>query len=147
MERLTDRWRNADTDDFIAYHLKQNTGFEWNRALKKLGQYEDAEEEGRLIILPCKPGDTVFTVKNYWSTCHMGEIKDDYSCAGCEEEFCDSKRMYRIEESIFNREDIMLNCFLWGTFGKTVFTTREAAEQRKAELERDEHDLNHKGGQ
>ena len=31
-------------------------------ALKKLAELEDAEEEKRIIPLPCKPGDTVYTL-------------------------------------------------------------------------------------
>lgn len=34
----------------------------------KLGKYEDMEEQGRLMIFPCKPGDTVYVpsgINNY----------------------------------------------------------------------------------
>lgn len=31
---------------------------------EKLGEYEDLEEQGRLLILPCKVGDTVYLIKN-----------------------------------------------------------------------------------
>ena len=33
----------------------------FEKLLNKLGSYEDAEEEGRLIELPCALGDTVYT--------------------------------------------------------------------------------------
>lgn len=33
-------------------------------ALKKLADYEDLEEQGRLIKLPCKVGDTVYFIKD-----------------------------------------------------------------------------------
>ena len=32
--------------------------------LEKLTEYETAEEEGRLVVLPCKVGDTVYVIKN-----------------------------------------------------------------------------------
>ncbi len=32
--------------------------------LEKLGKYEDAEEQGLLLRLPCKVGDTVYLIKN-----------------------------------------------------------------------------------
>ena len=32
--------------------------------MEKLTDYEDAEEQGRLIKLPCKVGDTVYLIKN-----------------------------------------------------------------------------------
>lgn len=31
-------------------------------AMEKLADYEDAEEQGRLVILPCKIGDTLYEV-------------------------------------------------------------------------------------
>ena len=30
----------------------------------KLGTYEDMEEQGKMLILPCKPGDTVYLLVN-----------------------------------------------------------------------------------
>lgn len=41
------------------------------RLLDKLAAYEDAEEQGRLIILPCKVGDSVFILTNG----HIYEVK------------------------------------------------------------------------
>jgi len=34
-----------------------------NKVLRKLAAYEDAEEQGRLIVLPCKAGDTVYQLR------------------------------------------------------------------------------------
>lgn len=34
----------------------------WREIYKKLAQYEDAEEQGRLIVLLCKVGDTVYVL-------------------------------------------------------------------------------------
>ena len=33
-------------------------------AMEKLADYEDAEEQGRYVKLPCKVGDTVYLIKN-----------------------------------------------------------------------------------
>ena len=35
------------------------------KALEKLAHYEDLEEAGRLIELPCKIGDTVYGIRRY----------------------------------------------------------------------------------
>ena len=35
-----------------------------NECVKKLAEYENAEEEGRLVVLPCKVGDTVYVIEN-----------------------------------------------------------------------------------
>jgi len=50
-------------------------------------------EAGRLVRLPCKPGDTVYDL--WYSPCHHGETHPDSSgCCGCEDE-CDMKRVVR----------------------------------------------------
>lgn len=36
----------------------------WRAIYDKLAVYEDAEEQGRLLILPCKIGRTVYVIKN-----------------------------------------------------------------------------------
>ena len=35
------------------------------KAIRKLAHYEDAEEQGRLIILPCKEGDTIYKIVKF----------------------------------------------------------------------------------
>lgn len=47
--------RQNDEQDFDLWEID---------VIKKLAAYEDAEEQGRLVILPCKVGDTVYVVKN-----------------------------------------------------------------------------------
>ena len=51
--------------------------------VNRLGAYEDAEEEGRLFIVPCKPGDVIYEVEVFehpeWN-CHVrGFIVQDVS--------------------------------------------------------------------
>ena len=53
MERLTKRL----PDDLGTVPVE---GYGWPEIAAKLAQYEDAEEQGRLIILPNKIGDHVF---------------------------------------------------------------------------------------
>lgn len=49
------------------------------RAYNKLGEYEDLEEDGKLLKLPCKPGDTVYAVTHpiniYGVDCEESEIQ------------------------------------------------------------------------
>lgn len=42
-------------------HLVDNSESGMNQAIKKLAEYETAEEEGRLVVLPC---DTVYFIWN-----------------------------------------------------------------------------------
>ena len=50
---------------------------EWNRnVLQKLAEYETAEEEGRLVILPkCNIGDTVYLPIDFQNKIYTGEIE------------------------------------------------------------------------
>lgn len=58
MERLTVKAHKILETAGIKYSLKySDKGFE---LLNKLGEYEDAEEQGLLLRLPCKVGQTVY---------------------------------------------------------------------------------------
>lgn len=56
MERLTNSNKEIPT-------LVDNAEY-WLMVYFKLKDYEDLEEQGRLIKLPCKVGDTVYLIKN-----------------------------------------------------------------------------------
>lgn len=70
MERLTEWYDDGKSKGIM---VKESYGekvlktlfSEWDEgylAMCKLKQYEDMEEQGEMIILPCKPGDTVYTI-------------------------------------------------------------------------------------
>ena len=58
MERLTERIDNVP-DGESGVWVKQH---DYISAAEKLADYEDAEEQGLLLRLPCKVGDTVWVV-------------------------------------------------------------------------------------
>lgn len=67
MERLTDRTRNYDGTAvskkslIIEHGMRKGTPSAYCYAIvTKLADYEDAEEQGLLLRLPCKVGDTVY---------------------------------------------------------------------------------------
>ena len=70
MERLTDK--NAVGNYFYPKCFEKCDGLGssskcdnceiMTSVCEKLGKYEDLEEQGRLVILPCKAGDTVYKV-------------------------------------------------------------------------------------
>ena len=96
----------------------------------RLRELAQAEKEGRLVVLPCKVGDTVYRVGA--SICKWREIDhcDEY-CDGWQYRDCWEGTRAVLEEkfSLCDLESI----------GKTVFLTREAAEaalkEREAEHE------------
>lgn len=61
MERLTTAYERTWVDGRMEtqYVAKEESVMEIEN---KLGKYEDAEEEGRLFITPCKPGDLIYEV-------------------------------------------------------------------------------------
>ena len=63
-ERLTEKITNKETGEVLLYRLKGQWGEVGDnrmRAAKKLGELEDAEEEERLVVLPC---GTVYFIHN-----------------------------------------------------------------------------------
>lgn len=75
--------------------------------LEKLAYYENLEEQGRLVKLPCKVGDTVYKADK------VREKIKQYKVIHFETDRVD-----------FDNYD---SCFL-SHFGKTVFLTKEEAE-------------------
>lgn len=86
---------------------------------ERLKEYEDAEEQGILLRLPCKVGDTVYFI--YRNEVHHEEVKRFFQCNGGKN----------------------WGIVLWGMYpdlyfdqiGKTVFLTKAEAEQKFKEME------------
>lgn len=100
--------------------------------LKKLADYEDLEEQGRIIKLPCKVGDVVYCIFNRYTKCTFSnEEFDEYSCQGCEHE-CDSKKENYVQDMrAYSIDWIATNL---RNFGKTIFLTKDEAEAKLKEL-------------
>ena len=59
-ERLTDKNFRLGFDD-------SNKLPSYEAIYERLRKYEDAEEDGRLVVLPCKVGDTVHVLRQSWN--------------------------------------------------------------------------------
>ena len=96
---------------------------------EKLKEYEDLEEQGLLLRLPCKVGDTVYCIYERYTKCSENEQEfDEYSCQGCECLECDShKELYVQSQKAYSLDWIVSNL---KRFGKTVFLTQEEAERK-----------------
>ncbi len=86
------------------------------RGIKKLSDYEDWEEQGLLLRLPCKAGDTVWQIHTLPRT--------------------NRKIIAEVEADAF----FITLCVLEGRFGKTVFFTREEAEAALEKMKGEEHE-------
>ena len=115
MERLT----NPGTKE-----AKSNVTI--RQALEKLGEYEDLEEQGLLLQLPCKVGDTVYK-SNPITLSEIVEIKIE-SIFITESKINISGRTTKMKYSF---------CCSTSDFGKTVFLTKAEADQKLNEMESD----------
>jgi hypothetical protein len=106
MSRITYRDEYGDVRPEFGYTLAD--------AVEKLAHYEDLEEQGRLIELPCKVGDTVYVVG--WDIIDWDT-----------EDFSSQTRRWFIYENLFDVEMIY-------AIGKMIFLTKEEAEAKLAEL-------------
>nr|DAK62525.1 MAG TPA: hypothetical protein [Caudoviricetes sp.] len=134
MERLTVKWADKVYDTFDPVDVVDNeySKANYNKILTKLGDYEDLEEQGRLIKLPCKVGDTVYCIFTRYTRCTFGnEEFDEYSCQGCEYE-CDSKKENYVQDmKAYSLDWIVTNL---KNIGKTAFLTKSEAEAKLKEL-------------
>ena len=106
MERLTKRIGNSVV--YSEFNSNNSDGcYEMlDNCLHKLAEYEDAEEQGLLLRLPCKVGDTVYSV-----------VKDGL-------------QIFELKFSL----DFYVRRM--SDFGKTVFLTKEEAGQALETMKR-----------
>ena len=96
---------------------------EW---LEELKEYEELEEKGLLLKLPCKVGDTVYLIDRYVNSREWHLVYGEH----------------RVTDILLNenREPKIRITNTYGSyelsdFGKTVFLTKEEAEQELKRLE------------
>ena len=149
VERLTIKKQNGDcvikgngcVYGWYSYGLDQ--GFEKDglnglkEAFYKLAEYENAEEEGRLTILPCKIGDTVWVVThpiNVFDDIEYDEYAQDelYEAYVSSITFYKNSNQYRIYAKETNQ---FIKAYFRGCdFGKTVFLSKKEAEKALKEM-------------
>ncbi len=115
MERLTHQGEHGPYWDKAVFD--KHGGMEEDLIIDRLAYYEDMEEQGRLVVLPCKVGDTVY--RKLTLTCQ----KETVIVIGLD------------DEGIY----IGTTCGTYRKhdFGKTVFLTREEAENALKGLTKD----------
>lgn len=90
-------------------------------AIQKLADYEDAEEQGLLLRLPCKAGDKIYCI--YEKCDFPGDCYTTRKCRGCE------YRLLFIEEVEFCISMLCQD----GALRHPYYTSREEAEAALAE--------------
>lgn len=96
---------------------------EWNAAREVVDFYRNAEEQGLLVRLPCKVGDTVY--KLWYAPCRNGETyPDGAGCDGCFDK-CDIHKEIT-EFTVPNVNFIWVNFVMKGN--TTYYLTRSEAQ-------------------
>ena len=114
MERLTDSNKEIPT-------LVDNAEY-WLKVYFKLKEYEDLEEQGRLVKLPCKIGTEVYDI-TWWDN-----VQEKVVIKG--KSYYRTVYKHKLTKLPFTYSDI-------DNFGKTVFLTKSEAEQKLKEMESD----------
>lgn len=95
--------------------------------MEKLYKYETAEEEGRLVVLPCNVGDTVYLI-------------DDIDCVFERESIVTEIEIDKDGVTIMIQDEIPIcsSGYNLSDFGEIVFLTREEAEKALKEMKKNE---------
>lgn len=130
MERLTERDAYWYGEEFWT-SAKEPDDDEIDEIYMKLKQYEDLEEQGLLLRLPCKVGDTIYRINQYAkeSIISMKVLQVRFG------ELYIGNKFLRIDA--INDEDMGEFCYLQDEIGKTVFLTRTEAERALKQLQGD----------
>ena len=99
------------------------------KAIRKLAKYEDLEEQGLLIRLPCKVGDTVYEPRPDRGFISVYEITL-ITISGTNIFY-----KWMLIDGIYSNLDGFSN----DKIGKTVFITRKEAEKNLKEMEASEN--------
>jgi hypothetical protein len=116
--------------------LKENgtfTGLELAKLAimqKELKEYKDLEEQGLLVRLPCKVGDTVYRV-------NAGAKQPIIPMTVSEIHFLCYKNERAVRFDAIGKEDMGESCYRLEDIGKIVFLTREEAEKKLEEIQND----------
>ena len=100
-----------------------------NTPISRLVELAEADKDGRLVMLPCKVGDTVYMIE------HIFDI-DNGVC----DEICARKVIghggNNLNQLWLIGSGGICNAYIFvSEFGKTVFLTREEAERAMEEME------------
>jgi hypothetical protein len=135
MERLTERIKRPQKDDLIVYTNgkyedtipAEMTNDDIRAVLKKLADYEDLEEKGLPVRLPCKVGDTVYRV-------NAGAKQPIIPMTVSEIHFLCYKNERAVRFDAIGKEDMGESCYRLEDIGRIVFLTHEEAEKKLEEM-------------
>ena len=104
---------------------------------EQLKEYQRLEEQGRLIKLPCKVGDTVWD-NDCGRPCAYTITA--FSFGECEEYICEPVTTKEVVFYYANSSGSITGSFAESEIGKTVFFTKSEAEAKLKELRGEENE-------
>lgn len=125
MERLTER-------NIEGKVVPKRLGFQ--DIFEKLDYYEDLEEQGLLLKLPCKVGDIVWSIVSM-SGWYLRKKDMPYQAKVV---FIGLNNSEEMGGGLFNvsyEKNLYMMSFEFSDIGKTVFLTKEEAEEKLKELQ------------
>ncbi len=146
MERLTERKRNFNGTAISKKSMIDREGYPVvsdyaSKVLTKLAAYEDAEEQGRMIIFPCNKGDKIYEFYRKCAECRLeaGETPEDiistrrvlYFEYDGDEAYIYASQALPVR--LFNNDEPF--CIPVSEMGKTVFLSYEEAKAKLTEME------------
>lgn len=133
MDRLTKRSHNGTA----IYNTPSGEPVKWennrHNVLQKLADYEDAEEHGLLLKLPCKEGSTLWS-NDFGTTCPYEVTGFSYKNLNDDEDDDDCDYGDEIVLHYRSCGGAITGKFAESEIGKTIFLTREEAEKKLEEL-------------
>ena len=98
---------------------------------ERLKEYEDLEEQGKLLKLPCAAGDTVWDI-DFGRPCSY-EVTG-FSFGSLNDDDWEEKVLEQVMVHYTNSSGSITGTFAASEIGKTVFLTKESAEAAVKEL-------------
>ena len=129
MKRLTE-WKD---DKKLLAKTKFSGDFGSANILNRLAEYEDLDEQGLLLRLPCKVGDTIYVngILGVGEAEEYKVIRVDYHS-----NLATKRSEFYIEALFVSAPENSIG-FYDKEIGKTVFLTKSEAEQKLKEMESD----------
>ena len=121
MERLTYRGSEIMTED--GWFKPSYSCYSTRKIIERLAEYEDLEEQGLMLRLPLKIGDTVYSVTR--------DFISEYKICSIEKYNEGFFFNWKCEKGMY----INIRGFTNHQIGKDVFLTKSEAEQKLKEME------------
>lgn len=122
-----------DSNDSVENYMKANCmkcaeeHEQLAKWLEELKSYKDLEEQGLLVRLPCKVGDTVYRV-------NAGAKQPIIPMIVSEIHFLCYKNERAVRFDAIGKEDMGESCYRLEDIGRIVFLTHEEAERKLEEM-------------